>query len=121
MVDVANMTLLFDAQIGHLTPLANHIENGGNIDSEMRKFLSAYLRGEVKWKRGTKRTVAQRNREAKCQMLVNGIRKMESIYLERTVSEYEAMKKYIEWYEPQMDPETLKTYMKKGWKKPKNR
>lgn len=42
------------AQAGELAPLAEYIEDGKPLTREMRLFLGAFLRGELKCKRGPK-------------------------------------------------------------------
>lgn len=46
-----------------IIPLAEHLENGGRIGWRLRNYLGKILRGEIKTKRGYKRTRAQIERE----------------------------------------------------------
>lgn len=50
---------------GDLEPLARHIEQGGDLDPVVRKWLAAHLRGETARTPGLKRTTGQQVREAK--------------------------------------------------------
>ena len=47
------------AQTGDLELLARYIESGGWLMPEMREFLSAHLRGQLKFKRGARLTIDQ--------------------------------------------------------------
>lgn len=99
--------ILWHARDGHLKPLAQHIEDGGNLDADLRKFLVDYLRGRVKFGRGNRRTFAQIDLEAG---VTSTVRFIQSTY---GLSRYAAMKRYLA-ADLSMNPETLKTYMRKA-------
>lgn len=58
-MNLVDMKVVYAARSGELEPLAKYLEDGGYMTEEIQEFLVAYLRGEIKWKRGNKRTYSQ--------------------------------------------------------------
>jgi hypothetical protein len=74
------------AQAGELGPFAKYIEDGKPLIKEMRLFLAAYLRGEIKWKKGRKKTIdniVNRNRNLR---RMREIKKMDGINKEEAIA-----------------------------------
>ena len=51
------------AMTGEFEPFAKYIERGYDLHSEMRLWLAAFLRGELKWKPGNRRTMLSRSKQ----------------------------------------------------------
>ena len=106
MIDVFNR-----AQAGQLKPFAKYIEEGKPLTNEMRLFLSAYLRGELKWERGRKQNIDNitlRNRR---------LRRMREIQKEEGLSEPYAI--YILSKEINVSENTIKSQIMKAKKEEK--
>lgn len=99
------------ARSGKMDPLAKHIEGGGNLDGQTRDFLAAFLRGDVKFKRGNRRTFAQYNRELKVVDAVQSLQIHEAMVRGARGSRARAIAQYLDRH-PNMNAETLKGYLK---------
>jgi hypothetical protein len=112
MVDLTNIDLVLHAQSGDLRPLADHIENGGAIDGNIRQFLAQYLRGEVQWKPGNKRTWGQVKMESRVIRELQTIAFMMLLEGNEKVSEYAVKQAFLARNED-MNENTLSGYIKK--------
>ena len=65
---------VFAAWTGELGPLARSIENGDRLTEEATEFLAMYLRQEVRWPRGNKRTWSQIKRDMSIAFYVDCLR-----------------------------------------------
>jgi len=63
MTDLAVMRAYLRAVDGDFSSLADMIEKGTPLDPQTRKFLAAYLRGNLPRSRGNSRTLAARLRD----------------------------------------------------------
>lgn len=92
------------AYSGHFEPLAKHLESGGVFLPCMREFIVAHLRGEIKFKRGARRTFAQKqlDREVGDEVLLI----QEALNLNRS----KAVAEYLHIH-PSMNPDTLKSIL----------
>lgn len=111
-VDLALLDLTAHAMSGNLEPLAQHIESGGNLDRPTREFLAAYLRGEIKFKRGNRRTYFQEAKEQRAVSYVRSLRFHYAVLHGSRGSLARAVRTFLDKH-PEMSEETLKTYMKR--------
>lgn len=76
---------LDDARVGHLEPLAKHLENGGALDALTRQFLAAYLRGEIKFRPGVRRMPAKIDQDIRMALQLTAIMAMKRCSRERAI------------------------------------
>jgi hypothetical protein len=77
MTDLRVIDAYLKAQDGDFRLLADVIEAGYNLDETTRKFLAKYLRGEVKFSRGNRRTFAAKMEDARVLSLVRRLEENE--------------------------------------------
>lgn len=94
------------AKQGDLRQLAAHIKAGGDLDPLVREWLADYLIAPPK---APRRTYAQKKME------YDLVRKILWARIANGGSDYAALKSFLE-HNPDMELETMKTYLKK-WKK----
>lgn len=105
---------LISARNGDFRKLAKHIEDGGEINYAIRKWLVKYLRGELSLPR--KGSWDQHCTEIKWRHEIN-MERLNSLHSEeKMITEYRAIKNVLDRH-PKMNEETLKGYVKKRKKK----
>lgn len=94
------------AQTGDFEPLARYIEGGGALTPELREFLAAHLRGELRFKRGTRRTITEMKEGQRL------LHRRSVIQREKSVSKEVAT--FILSEETGINPDTIRTQLKKA-------
>lgn len=108
--DLALIKLTAPAYSGDIEPLAKHIETGGNLDGQTRKFLAAFLRGEIKYSR---RKFSQRMKELQVVFEVRNLQKYYAGVNGSRGSRNRAIVHYLESHD-EMKEDTLKDYLKRN-------
>ncbi len=95
------------AQAGELEPLAAFLEEGYQLDPNLREWLVAYLRGKIKWPPGKRISVDQIKADVQL-----------AIEIKRLIEKYDfkqsdAISLYLD-NNPDVNSETLKKQLKRG-------
>ena len=90
-MNVINMDGVYAARSGELETLAKYLEEGGYITEEIVEFLVLYLRGEIKPKRGNKRTYSQYVRDQHLALEVWCISSHDNISIGKALEIYSKM------------------------------
>lgn len=137
MFDLDEFDVLAHASGGEIEPLAKHIERGGALGPDLRRWLADHLRGKHPKKRGNKRLWSQVEREMRVVGLVRSIQHYQGktiLELRKrinagmsldeiddaelfaatrgSISENAAVELYLE-VDATMNRETLRTYLRK--------
>jgi hypothetical protein len=97
---------------GELEPLVRAIEDGKILTEEASEFLCLYLRGEIKWPRGNKRTYSQILRDQ------NLAFEIELMAASRNLSKEQAICEYCDATGANF--ETVRSAIKRAFKEPKS-
>jgi hypothetical protein len=110
-LDIGLVEITALAMDGHFEPLAKHIESGGHLDPQTRKVLVAYLRNEIKFKAGNRRTYQQEKKERAAAREVYGLQCHFAFEHGKRGCRDKAIKCYLDRHED-AKLETLKGYLK---------
>jgi hypothetical protein len=140
ILDLAEVNVMAHAESGELEPLIKHIESGGALGPDLRKWLAEHLRGKHPKKNGNKRVWSQVEHEMKVLRHIRHIQREQWLYdtvnnygLEycreqladmdkylafreencKPISENRAKRIYLEAH-PDMNENTLKTWLQKA-------
>jgi hypothetical protein len=139
--DLAEIEVLMHVESGEIEPLAKHIEKGGGLGPDLRRWLADHLRGKNHPKKqGVKRLWSQIQLEMRVadhvryiqneQWLYDAVEKFGVEYCKeqfadndkyarfvaenrKPITEYRAVKLYLEAH-PKMNLDTLRTYLRKA-------
>jgi hypothetical protein len=111
--DLAEVEVTAHAMSGHFEPLAKYVEEGGELGSDTRDLLARILRGELRFKRGNRRTYAQRMTEWRAREAVRGFQRHYTVLHGSRGSRADAIRRYLELH-PHVNEETLKKYLAKA-------
>lgn len=97
---------ILQAYSGNFEPLARYLEAGGELKGGMREFLIALLRDQIRFKRGNRRTFAQRQLDRQIGEEISLFE--DALGLGRS----EAIRRYLDQH-PTMNSETLKSILRR--------
>lgn len=95
------------AQAGEFEPFAKYIERGYALNGEMRLWLAAFLRGELKWKKGNRRTMGQMSAD------IRVLKVIENLMSENGGKQRRAIDSYLD-ENPNVNIETLRKQLKRA-------
>ena len=105
-MDIDEAQVFYDIEERGIEALAEHIERGGIIGGHLRDFLAKYLRKQIKFKRGNKRTRAQAYRE---HTILEQVAYHYVFGKKKTI--WAAMKSYLD-HNPRESANAVKAYLK---------
>lgn len=118
MTDLAELhydrlIIVTELAAGNGEQLARHLEAGGELHDDQREVLVKYLRGELKLKRGNRRTYAQESRVRLIRMRLRALRRHFAMVHGSVGSYRRALDAHLE-LDPTVGMESLRKYAREG-------
>jgi len=92
---------------GDVEPFARFIEDGGELDSDARRFLADHLRGAIKRPRGNPRIAADAERRSRAVMEIRALQ------IINRCSEYAAISAYLKRH-PNANRDTVRSWLRRS-------
>lgn len=87
-MNLIELDVVSAAWTGEVEPLAKAISEGKQLTEEAGEFLTLFLRGEIKWRRGNKRTFSQFRRDKDILFTIQALAYFQDVTIEQAIHEY---------------------------------